>query len=356
MYISEVSPRAVTGFLNSITGISVQLGFIIGSILSLPVVLGTAKLWHVMYWIKFVITFATLAILPFIPESPKYILASTSDYDKARHSLIFFCHENVEEDIKEIEQETASEKKSMGLKTILKKPYLRRGLILGSLVLFACQCSGIGAIACYSTLLFEKAGVQPDVAPFATVAITFVLLIATIISSFIVDRVGRKPLILVGLLSLAALNLIYIIFTFIGKQTGATWAGYVVIADNILFTFMFGIGPAVVMWFVIAELMPQGARSTAICFVQAAQWIVSCLANAIFFPLSNLIHEWSFFLFIVPLVTISIYLYFRFPETKNRSTLEIIKSLGYVPGCSRTMSKEDPKSAEIKNLVSKDQI
>jgi MFS family permease len=350
MYFTEISPKDVLGFLNSMTGITVQLGLIIGSIVSLPMLLGSDEMWHLMFWFEFATVFATIAVLPFIPESPKYILATDYDYDKARASLIFFNHQNVEEDIHEIESEMESEKKLIGLMTIFRKPYLRRGLIIGFLTLIACQTSGIGAIACYSTALFRKAGVHEDIAPFATCAITLILLLSSIMSSFIVDRLGRKPLILVGLLSLAALNLIYIIFTFIGRQTGASWPGYVVIVDNILFTFMFGIGPAVVMWFVIAELMPQAARSTAISFVQASQWVIGCLVNAIFFPLSNIVHEWSFFMFIVPLVLISIYLYFKFPETKNKTTLEIMESLGYVIGMSRTVSKEEDRNGELKKL------
>lgn len=329
MYFSEISPKAILGFLNSMTGVTVQLGFIVGSIVSLPVLLGTSDSWHWLFWIETAITFATLVCVPFIHESPKYLIAAKHDYDGARKSLSFFLHEDVEEDLKDIEKEASSESEMVGLATIFKKAYLRRGLLVGSLILIGCQCSGIGAIACYSTLLFEKVGISSDIAPYATVGLTFVLLISTIISSFIIERAGRRKLVLVGFISLAVLNLIYIIFAYIGTQVNSKWPGYVCIAENILFVFMYGIGPANAMWFVIAEIMPQNARSTAVTFAQASQWVVGCLANSIFFPLSNAINEWSFLMFIIILVSISIYLYIKFPETKNKTTLEIMNSLGY---------------------------
>lgn len=329
MFFSEISPKSVLGFLNGMTGISLQIGLVVGSILALDTVFGSTDLWHFIFWFEFAITFVTMAVLPFIYESPKFILANNSDYDLAKESLTFFSHENVDDDIKEIEDEIESEKKNISFTTILKKPYLRLGLLIGTLTMLGCQNSGITAISFYSTQLFIDAGVPSNIAPYATVAVACTTLLASIISSFVIDRVGRRPLILVGLISLAALNLLFVIFTFIGNQTGAHWPGYVCVLVIIIFAFMFGIGPAVITWFVVAELMPHNARSTAISFVQALLWVSICVSNTIFYPLEEAVGEWSFFLFIIPLVAISIYLYFKFPETKNKSSVQIIRSLGY---------------------------
>lgn len=347
MYFTEISPNDVRGLMNGMTGTALEFGFLLGSVIALPVVFGSSTLWPWIFGLESLIALVMLAVFPFIlRESPKFILASTQDYSKAKESLRFFKHENIENDIKEIEKEINSEKHKIGLMTILKKPYLRRGLIIASLTIAACMWSGIGAISFYSTHLFQQAGVPPEMAPYATVIVTFNAFFAAIISSFVIDRIGKRPLILISLISLAVLDLIFVIFTFIGNHTQTTWPGYVCVVENVLFTFMFGVGPAVVQWSVIAELMPQNARSTATSFVQGIQWISGCVANTIFYPLEGAINEWSFFIFIVPLTIISIYLYFTFPETKNKSTLEIMKSLGYKEELDST------KLTEMEVLVS----
>lgn len=330
MYFSEISPKPVIGLLNGMTGATLEFGLVFGSVIAMPNILGADNQWHWLFWIELSTTFCTVAVLPFLPESPKYLLASKNDYNLAKKSLIFFYHENVDEDLNEIQEEIKSESETVGLSTMFRKPHLRLGLLLGSLTIATCQCSGIGAISLYSTELFKKAGIPEGTAPYATVAVTFNAFLAALISSFAVDRVGRRPLIIFTLLILAWFNVLYVIFSFIGqKEVGAQWPAYICVAVTFLFTFIFGMGPATVMWFITAELMPQNARSTAMSFVQALQWVVGCISNTFFYPLYKAVEAWSWFMYIIPLVATSAFLYFKLPETKNKTTLDIIKLLGY---------------------------
>lgn len=329
MYFTEISPKSMAGFLNGMTGTALEFGFVVGAILALPTIFGSRSLWHWIFWFQLLTVLPAFLVLPFVPESAKFILASKGGRAKAEQSLKFFLHDNIPTVIKEIEKELNTEHEELGLIVIFKKPYLRRGLLIAIMLTVACILSGIKAISFYSTYLFEKAGISPDVAPYGTVLIAFMTCLAAFASSNVVDRFGRKPLLLISLLSLAFLNVIFAIFSYVARTTGASWPGYVCVLDLVVFMFMFGIGPAVLYFIIPAELMPQKARSTAMSFVMALHWIAVGIANGAFYPLEGAVHEFSFLLFIIPLTTISIFLYFKLPETKNRTALEIIELLGY---------------------------
>lgn len=313
------------GFLNGMTSCLVEIGFGLGSIIALPIGLGTEDLWPWMFWIELIPNAIALLVLPFLRESPKYLLANKNDYNGAKMSLEFYKHENITAELDVYEKEIEIEKHSLSLMNILQKPYLRKGLGIALLLQIAVQFSGVGAISYFSTQMFEQTGVSAENAVYGTVGVSCQSAISTVLASFIIDRVGRRPLLWIGFVILDILNIVFLVFFSISS----TWSGYICIAGAVLFNFMFGLGPGVVQWFIVAELMPQNAKSTAISVTMFVQWIFFCVSTFIFLPLVGVIGAYSFLQFIIPLTIITIYFYFIFPETKNKSILDIILLLGY---------------------------
>lgn len=303
----------------------VEIGFSFGSIIALPILLGTTTLWPFLFWIELIPNVLALIVLPFLPESPKYLMVNKNDRKAAVKSLEFFNHKHISKELLIIEKEIQIEQNSLSTMALLKKPYLRKGLLISVLTQVAVQFSGAGALSYFSTQMFVQAGISAENAVYGTVAVAVQSSISAVIGSFLVDRVGRRPLLLIGFVSLDVVNIIFLIFF----SLNAIWASYICIAGAVVFNFMFGVGPGIVQWFIMAEVMPQNAKSASVTCTMFVQWLMAFFATFIFLLLEGVVGTYSFFLFIVPMTIITVYFFFVFPETKNKSILEIIALLGY---------------------------
>lgn len=231
--------------------------------------------------------------------------------------------------MREIEEEIHSQSQMAKLSEIMKKPYLKRGMFLGFAVFTTTNFSGILALDYFSTFLLIEVGLAPRAAEYATVAIVCQTCLAAIISSTIVDRVGRRPLLLASIVSMTICNTLFLIFSVLYKMYGVPWLGYACILVCILFTLTFGVGPSVLQWVINSEMTPQNARSPAQSFTFTLNRIMSILTSFAFFPLQGAVGPYSLLMFIIPLPIMFVIFYVFLPETKNRTTVEIMQSLGY---------------------------
>lgn len=92
VYFAEITPKQYSGQISTTTGLLVECGYLMGSIVALPQFLGTAQLWPWIFWIEVVPNIMALVLLAFIPESPKYILSRSTTHEKASKALEFYGH------------------------------------------------------------------------------------------------------------------------------------------------------------------------------------------------------------------------------------------------------------------------
>uniref|UniRef100_UPI00358F65A8 solute carrier family 2, facilitated glucose transporter member 1-like isoform X2 n=1 Tax=Myxine glutinosa TaxID=7769 RepID=UPI00358F65A8 len=213
-------------------------------------------------------------------------LAAESPTTIIRGALILFLVRlrgttDVETEIKDMlkERHALEQQKPVSFCNLFCIPSLRQPLII-SLVVHASQMlSGINVVFYYSTAIFLKAEIQEPV--YATIGVGLVNLVFVLLSLFLVERVGRKILLFIGLAGMSLCSIIIVVSLLL--QPELHWMGYVSMVAIFGFVAVYEIGPGPIPWFLVAELFDQGARSSAITLACFVNWTFNFLVG-MYFP------------------------------------------------------------------------
>ncbi|RZF33737.1 hypothetical protein LSTR_LSTR013455 [Laodelphax striatellus] len=220
----------------------------------------------------------------------------------------------------EAEQEKAIGK--AGFKQFVQNPSLRKPLIIAIVVMVAQQLSGINAVIYYSTQIFQDAGMGQNEAQVATLIMGSVNIIMTVTSVFLVEIAGRKTLLLIGFgLMFVVTALLAVLMEFI--EYG--FASYMCVALVVLFIVCFATGPGSIPWFLVSELFGQDARPLAASISIGCNWIANFCVGLFFLPLQSLIGAKVFIIFAVLQLLFTLFIFFKVPETKNKSLEEVLQ-------------------------------
>ena len=204
-----------------------------------------------------------------------------------------------------------------GLKELFNGPF-RRALIVGFLLAAFSQTSGITCLLSFLPEIFKSAGQNASDAFFRTVLVGVVNLAFTVVAIWLVDRAGRRTLILFGtctqVLALAAVGCFYL----------AGGAGRGILAGIMAFVAGHAVGNGAVCWVIISEIFPTKVRGAAMSIATTAIWIFAYLANQ-FFPVmqSHLHSHGTFFVFSAMAALNFLFVLLLVPETKGYSLEEI---------------------------------
>jgi sugar porter (SP) family MFS transporter len=296
-YIAETSPPRIRGRLGSlqqlaiVTGIFVSLG--IDALLARLAGGAREELWMGLEaWRWMFIIMAVPAVLYgglafTIPESPRYLVA-TFRIPEARKVLATLLGEkNLELTITRIKESLESEKPPSW--SDLRKP---TGGLYGivwvgvGLSVFQ-QFVGINVIFYYSNVLWEAVGFGESQAFIITVITSITNIATTLIAIALIDKIGRKPLLLIGSAGMAiTLGTMAVIFGTAPVVDGAPnlsgAAGPIALIAANLFVVAFGMSWGPVVWVLLGEMFPNRIRGAALGLAAAAQWIANCLITASF--------------------------------------------------------------------------
>ncbi|MBK4119921.1 sugar porter family MFS transporter [Kocuria rhizophila] len=305
-YIAEVSPAHLRGRLGSLQ----QMGIVLGIFLSLLVdaLLATwaggasQELWlGLAAWRWMFLVMAVPALLYgigsfMIPESPRFLISAGHE-DKAR-SVLTRIYGDVALDgrVEKIRHTVNNERKprfsdlrgSMGG----LKPIVWVGIGLAALQQFV----GINVIFYYSNVLWESVGFKESDSFAISVATSVVNVLVTIVAIFLVDRIGRRPLLLVGSAGMAlSLGVMAVVFATASKvmvdgqltpDLGPVAGPVALIAAN-LFVVFFGVSWGPLMWVLLGEMFPNHIRGAALAVAGAVQWIANWAVTVSFPSMSN---------------------------------------------------------------------
>lgn len=207
MYLTEIATVNLRGALGTVSQLGVTIGLLLSQILGLKEILGTKDYWPLLFGFAFVPAVLQLIMLPFCPESPRYLLLSCGRVSEARLALRRLRDSSdVESDIEEMRAEDRAHQEEVrkfgqlsSIRELLNHPWLRAPLIIGIMMQLSQQLSGINAIFYYSTDIFLSAEVPEDYAVYATMGVGFIMVIMTLVSIPLMDRLGRRTLHLYGL-------------------------------------------------------------------------------------------------------------------------------------------------------------
>merc|ERR1711874_108375 len=189
------------------------------------------------------------------------------------------------------------------------------------MMMLAQQLSGINCAIFYSTGIFEKAGLDAEASQGATLGMGSMNVLMTIVSLVLIEKAGRKTLMLVGLCSMLLMTTLLLVS--ILSYSSISAMSYVAIVAVILFVVGFATGPGSIPWFFVTELFAQSGRPTATSIAVTVNWTANFLVGLGFQPMQLLMGPWVFMVFIVIQLFFIVYVAVVVPETKGKTIDEI---------------------------------
>ncbi|CAB3398447.1 unnamed protein product [Caenorhabditis bovis] len=335
LFLSEASPKETRGAIGMMTGTCVQLGTVVGSVVAMPQIFGSDDLWWAIYATEIGIMLVFGAALPFFPESPGFLVQRGQI--KEAVSSIKFYYKCEEEDasihLDAIKEDQKSSSKKFTMLDVVRKKSLRSKAFIGVVVTFAMSFSGVAVINAFAFEILKDTGLDVLEASLANDAVSVVSMISSIIAAFIVDRNGRRPLLLIAFAGILICNLVIFALMLTFYKFGYHALGFILIAFICIFTFFFALGPGPLCYFINAELVGQAARSASQSWASVIQMLSRFVLVTAFLPMKNQLGEaWSYLiLFVVPVFVSLVYLYFSLPETKNKTPFEVEEAMEDLP-------------------------
>ncbi|KAL4674462.1 hypothetical protein H8959_018396 [Pygathrix nigripes] len=305
MYLGELAPKNLRGLLGTMTEVFVIVGVFLAQIFSLQGILGNPEGWPVLLALTGVPALLQLLTLPFFPESPRYSLIQKGDEATARQALRRLRgHMDLEAEVEDMRVEARAER-AEGHLSVLRLCALRslRWQLLSIMVLMAGQqLSGINAINYYADTIYASAGVEAAHSQYVTVGSGMVNIVMTVTSAVLVERLGRRRLLLAGYgICGSACLVLTVVLLFQNKVSELSYLGIICV-----FAYIAGhsTGPSPVPSVVRTEIFLQSSRRAAFMVDGAG-----ALAHQLHRGLPVPIHP--------------VYIYMVIPETKGKTFVEI---------------------------------
>lgn len=319
LYIAEVAREDKRGGLVTLNQFAITVGIALSYLVNYHFAARGA--WRDMLGAGFIPALPLFLLVLFIPQSPRWLYVK-GKVGKAMDVLRRIHGEKYAQDeMKEIKSKVHLEK--YGLKEIIGSGFLRV-LALGIIVSIFTQAVGINAIIYYAPTIFMLTGAGKATSSIlSTVGIGIVNIVFTLVAIWLLDRLGRRPLLLTGLMGIIISLIIITVAFAIGVSAGIL--AWLTLFGCILFVACqaFSTGPA--CWLIPSEIFPAKMRGVGMGLSVAFNWGTNVLV-AYFFPimLQDIGNAWTFGVFLIISVTAFILFYLFVPEPKGVS-LETIE-------------------------------
>ncbi|XP_073894826.1 solute carrier family 2, facilitated glucose transporter member 7 [Macaca fascicularis] len=324
MYLGELAPKNLRGLLGTMTEVFVIIGVFLAQIFSLQVILGNPEGWPVLLALTGVPALLQLLTLPFFPESPRYSLIQKGDEAAARQALRRLRgHMDLEAEVEDMRAEAQAER-AEGHLSVLRLCALQslRWQLLSIIVLMAGQqLSGINAINYYADTIYASAGVEAAYSQYVTVGSGVVNIVMTLTSAVLVERLGRRRLLLAGYgICGSACLVLTVVLLFQNKLSELSYLGIICV-----FAYIAGhsIGPSPVPSVVRTEIFLQSSRRAAFMVDGAVHWLTNFIVGFLFPSIQEAIGAYSFIIFAGICLLTAVYIYMVIPETKGKTFVEI---------------------------------
>ncbi|EMA04632.1 MFS transporter, sugar porter (SP) family [Haloarcula vallismortis] len=318
LYISEIAPPSIRGGLTSLNQLMVTTGILLSYFVNYA--FADAGAWRWMLGAGMVPAVVLAIGILKMPESPRWLFEH-GQKDEARAVLERTRSSGVEQELDEIE-ETVETQSETGVRDLLA-PWLRPALVVGLGLAVFQQITGINAVIYYAPTILESTGLGNVASILATVGIGTINVVMTVVAILLVDRVGRRRLLLVGVGGMVAtLVVLGTVFYLPGLGGGL---GIIATISLMLFVSFFAIGLGPVFWLLISEIYPLSVRGSAMGVVTVANWGANLLVSLTFPVLTDGVGTAAtFWLFGLCSLVGLVFVYSYVPETKGR-TLEAIE-------------------------------
>lgn len=317
-YISEIAPAKNRGRLVALYQFNIVFGILIAFLSNFLLSGIEENSWRWMLGVEAFPALIYTLLIFIVPKSPRWLVSKNRNAEAEIVLLQIDPAARIEDFSKELD--TLNDKDLKAENIFLKK--YRTPLILAFLIAMFNQLSGINAFLYYAPRIFEEAGLGESTALLSSIGIGVTNLIFTLIGVFLIDKLGRKTLMIVGSFGyIISLSLVAIAF-FLG------WTGMAVPTFLFLFIAAHAIGQGAVIWVFISEIFPNHLRASGQSFGSSTHWFLAALIPASIPFLFSYIGAGIVFLFFALMMVFQlIFVLFMMPETKGISLEELSKKL-----------------------------
>ena len=336
IYISEISVAEKRGTLVSLYQLAVTIGFLIAYLVNYAILdisqtrefqsgflnrMLVDDYWRGMLGSGAVPAVLFLAIIFFIPESPKWLIT------KGRGSMARTVLGRIYPDAARLESEYEITKSSLNdeVKSEWKEllqPWILKAVLIGSAIAILGQFMGVNAVLYYGPEIFAKAGIAGGDALFSQVLVGIVNMVTTVIALLIIDKVGRKQLVYWGVSGMiVSLVMIGICFAF-GERIGL--GNGFMLAFFLFYVFCCASSISAVVFVLLSEMYPNSVRGRAMSVSGFALWVGTYLIGQLTpWLLENLTPAGTFFLFAGMCIPYILIMWKAVPETTGKTLEEI---------------------------------
>ena len=318
LFIGELAPPRFRGALVSFNQLAITGGILISYLIDYG--LSSSHDWRLMFGLAAIPAGLLFVGTLFQPESPHWLIGAGREDDGRRVLMRYRDEDEVQAEIDDVLRVSREEEKAPGL----LDPQLRQVLLLGVTLAVLQQVTGINTVIYYAPTLLHGAGLGSSASLLANVVNGGVNVAMTVVAIWLLDRVGRRPLLLAGTAGMAVGMFVVGMTFFIGGSKLHGGGALVAVAGLLVYTGSFAVGLGPVFWLLIAEIYPRQVRGPAMSIATLANWAANFVVTISFLTLLDAIGGTGVFLLFTFLSLVGLaYMAKRVPETKDLSLAEI---------------------------------
>lgn len=287
LYIAEISPTKVRGTLVSLFQLMITIGILVSYFSDfLFANESDVTCWRPMFYVGVIPAIILLVGMIFMPESPRWLFANGRG-EEAMAVLVKTEGDGAQDVADSINNEIAKDRQNTSTWGDLFRKEWKYPLIIAVGIMFIQQFVGINTVMYYSPKIFQMAGFDGSVAAIgASIGVGAINVIATLLSVYFVDRIGRRKLFFIGMTGMV-ISLTLLAGSFIADFGDA--GKFVTVGCTLLYVTFYAVSVGPIGWLIISEVFPQKLRGKGSSIGSLSVWVFNSIVTFTFFKIAKLL-------------------------------------------------------------------